>query len=230
MRCVTTRVLPLPGPAKTNSGPSTCSTAARCDSVRPSRRGSKAEFPIAWARLENPGRSRTRSKTRRGGSLDSIRRVYRTGWDIDCPRRGIPGHRSWPRTREVAIPASVGSFRCRCHDATKPPDASDFGPADRFPGQPRIANNVGARHCGKSELRRTASGTSPWGSSREVAPGPGTGQGEFSCKLGEPPFCFARVPHWSARQDSRTCYTHRFGGGADPSPADSIGPRSQGCF
>ena len=38
MRQVSTRVLPLPAPAKMSSGPSGASTARRCCSLRPSRR------------------------------------------------------------------------------------------------------------------------------------------------------------------------------------------------
>ena len=38
MRCVITRVLPLPGPARINSGPARCSTAARWAGVRDSKR------------------------------------------------------------------------------------------------------------------------------------------------------------------------------------------------
>src|SRR6185312_2887522 len=39
MRWVMTRVLPLPAPARISSGPSTCSTAARCSGLRWARRG-----------------------------------------------------------------------------------------------------------------------------------------------------------------------------------------------
>src|SRR5919204_2513817 len=38
-RCTMTRVLPLPAPARTRSGPSPCSTASRWASLRPSRMG-----------------------------------------------------------------------------------------------------------------------------------------------------------------------------------------------
>ena len=40
MRCVTTRVLPLPGPASTSSGPSTCRTASHCAGLSESNSGS----------------------------------------------------------------------------------------------------------------------------------------------------------------------------------------------
>ena len=49
-RWVTTRVLPLPGPARISSGPSRCATASRWASVRPSSRWSKGRFlPSAGA-------------------------------------------------------------------------------------------------------------------------------------------------------------------------------------
>src|SRR6187397_3650618 len=43
MRCVITRVLPLPAPARMRTGPSVVSTASRCCSLRPVRRGDSAE-------------------------------------------------------------------------------------------------------------------------------------------------------------------------------------------
>src|SRR3954451_3670945 len=42
MRCVSTRVLPEPAPARMSSGPSPCRTASRCGGFRPSRRASMA--------------------------------------------------------------------------------------------------------------------------------------------------------------------------------------------
>src|SRR3954451_2459858 len=42
IRCVRTRVLPDPAPARTSSGPSTCVTASRCGSLSPSSRWSRA--------------------------------------------------------------------------------------------------------------------------------------------------------------------------------------------
>ena len=37
-RCVMTRVLPLPAPARIRSGPSVCATASRCSAFRPLRK------------------------------------------------------------------------------------------------------------------------------------------------------------------------------------------------
>ena len=37
MRVVSTRVLPVPAPASTSTGPSVASTARRCSSLRPAR-------------------------------------------------------------------------------------------------------------------------------------------------------------------------------------------------
>ena len=45
MRCVITRVLPDPAPARISSGPSVASTAARCSGLRWSRRECKASRP-----------------------------------------------------------------------------------------------------------------------------------------------------------------------------------------
>ena len=39
MRWVTTRVLPEPAPASTSMGPISCSTAARCEGLRPADTG-----------------------------------------------------------------------------------------------------------------------------------------------------------------------------------------------
>src|SRR4051794_4535855 len=51
MRCVSTRVLPEPAPARTSNGPVSCSTAWRWGSLSPSRRGSAAAGALTQARV-----------------------------------------------------------------------------------------------------------------------------------------------------------------------------------
>ena len=50
-RCVTTRVLPLPGPARISSGPSKCVTASRWASVNPLSNGSTEQYTSPCLRL-----------------------------------------------------------------------------------------------------------------------------------------------------------------------------------
>src|SRR5262249_2910134 len=73
MRQVTTRVLPVPAPANTNSGPDRVSTASRCAGLRDIREGSR-----------NGEREAGIEKQKRGRENQSIRhkssvRVYRRG-------------------------------------------------------------------------------------------------------------------------------------------------------
>src|SRR5580692_6796232 len=51
MRTVSTRVLPVPAPASTSTGPSSVSTASRCSGLRPARYGAPA---AACARAAMP--------------------------------------------------------------------------------------------------------------------------------------------------------------------------------
>src|SRR3954454_8348278 len=55
MRWVMTRVLPVPAPASSSIGPSTCSTASRCCGFRPARKsmnsGGGSDFRIASGRV-----------------------------------------------------------------------------------------------------------------------------------------------------------------------------------
>src|SRR5438128_348106 len=59
MRCVITRVLPLPAPARMSTGPSVASTASRCWGLRPTRRGDSSNSEV-WcapiAATEDAGR------------------------------------------------------------------------------------------------------------------------------------------------------------------------------
>src|SRR4051794_23889569 len=52
MRCVSTRVLPEPAPARISSGPAPCVTASRCSGFRPSRRASAAACGIVRLTIE----------------------------------------------------------------------------------------------------------------------------------------------------------------------------------
>src|SRR3954470_1491189 len=56
IRCVRTRVLPLPAPASTRSGPRSCRTASRWGSFRPSRRRDCAVV-VATDRVWGRGRA-----------------------------------------------------------------------------------------------------------------------------------------------------------------------------
>jgi hypothetical protein len=51
MRVVSTRVLPVPAPASTRTGPSSVSTASRCSGLRPARYGAPT---VARARAAMP--------------------------------------------------------------------------------------------------------------------------------------------------------------------------------
>ena len=64
MRVVSTRVLPVPAPASTSTGPSSVSTASRCSGLRPSRyRGAAA---AARARRDAVGDGPMLVRTRDG--------------------------------------------------------------------------------------------------------------------------------------------------------------------
>src|SRR5438067_512404 len=52
MRWVSTRVLPLPAPARIRSGPPACRTASRWGSFRPSRKASGAAVALTQARID----------------------------------------------------------------------------------------------------------------------------------------------------------------------------------
>ena len=52
MRMVSTRVLPVPAPASTSTGPSSVSTASRCSALRPGEIGRAAARRGAGARRD----------------------------------------------------------------------------------------------------------------------------------------------------------------------------------
>src|SRR5882762_3960517 len=69
IRCVSTRVLPLPAPAKISNGPSSAATAARCGGFSPSRRStprSAAVGELAKSRASLPGNGQIRNQKRAG--------------------------------------------------------------------------------------------------------------------------------------------------------------------
>ena len=76
MRVVSTRVLPVPAPASTSTGPSSVSTASRCSGLRPSRYGAAALR--ARTRRDAAGGGRGSSGellTRRVCHSDGFRRI-----------------------------------------------------------------------------------------------------------------------------------------------------------
>ena len=65
MRCVSTRVLPEPAPARTSSGPSPCTTASRCGGLSPSRSSWARSSDFARARSAVPAPAARRRRWRR---------------------------------------------------------------------------------------------------------------------------------------------------------------------
>src|SRR5579871_3423979 len=92
MRCVMTRVLPLPAPARTRIGPSVCSTAWRCRGFRPSRKS--IARPIltvrtrraSFLRSDRPWPSESDSEKPKIGKTDH----YRLYEDDDEPEESRP--------------------------------------------------------------------------------------------------------------------------------------------
>src|SRR5579863_5933397 len=62
IRCVITRVLPLPAPARIRTGPSVVSTASRCWGLRPERKSTTEPFSHRWVPvLSKEGAMRTKA-------------------------------------------------------------------------------------------------------------------------------------------------------------------------
>src|SRR5262245_50328398 len=91
MRWVRTRVLPLPAPASTSSGPSVDSTARRCSGFRPSR---------ICAACKTPGPPRA-SALDRGGGGGSVSDPRARRAPEPAPRRA--GSRSAPARSELRL-------------------------------------------------------------------------------------------------------------------------------
>src|SRR5437588_3648935 len=93
MRCVSTRVLPLPAPASISSGPSPWVTASRCGSLSPSSsslRCSACGFsPMIGSIEARPEAARVAPAASRPRVSRLLRRASAAGWirSLDCPQR-----------------------------------------------------------------------------------------------------------------------------------------------
>ena len=117
MRCVIARVLPVPAPASTQTGPSSVSAARRCSSSRPSSRSSRAHA-VGHARqaplgidgaavpvLDEPARDRR------------LRRAARTL--AECARRARS--RVNQRSSRISSPSGAGRRRLARGDVARKP-------------------------------------------------------------------------------------------------------------
>src|SRR5579863_6322023 len=97
MRCVMTRVLPLPAPARIRTGPSVVSTASRCWGLRPERKSTTDHFRTG-AFLYASAYSKDRS--RHHGSAFHARSRSEAG--ADGARKRMPQRRAGYRCGEVS--------------------------------------------------------------------------------------------------------------------------------
>ena len=84
MRCVSTRVLPLPAPASTSSGPSVVSTARRCSGSSPARSDAAISETLVTCTHSHPGSRQGNERGARSYSTVTLFARLR-GWSTSVP-------------------------------------------------------------------------------------------------------------------------------------------------
>ena len=153
MRWVIVRVLPVPAPASTHTGPDGASTAARCPSSSPASSVHSSPLPCSHT-LRDPGRMTDRRAHRRSLARilrtqpSIIRRAIETGPGSDHrERRSAPATTAIDRAAAaVRPPRSVGGEHPRTAVAVEPARLLDLAVPRHAVGAPASAPAANADH------------------------------------------------------------------------------------